>query len=275
MKFSVLMSVYYKEKQENLTLALESIVNQTSRPDELVLVKDGKLTKELDLVVESFAKKHPGFINIVTIKENKGLGLALRRGVKKCRHDIIARMDSDDVCHPTRFEKQIQFLIDNPAIQIVGSNAKDFIGNIKDVVSYRIFPEKHEDILKFSKRRCPLLHPTTMFRKEAIINAGNYEHFLWFEDYHLFIRLLRIDVKFHNIQEELLYFRSDENLFRRRGGLKYLLQDIRFQIFCLKSKHVNFWEFSTNLLLRISVRILPNNLRDKFYKTFLRKNLKV
>ncbi|MFV8826394.1 glycosyltransferase [Alkalihalobacterium sp. APHAB7] len=270
MEFSVLMSLYKNEKPEYLKEAIDSIIGQTLMPNEIVIVKDGELTIELENTLNEYSEQYQSIFKFVVLKKNVGLGLALREGVKACSNDIIARMDSDDIAHCERFRKQIDFMKSNPHITIVGTNVLDFDKTIKNVVSRRIFPESNNDIIKFSKRRCPFLHPSIVFKKQAVLEIGNYEHLLWFEDYYIFLKLLSRGYQGHNIQENLLYFRSNDNMFQRRGGINYLRQELRALTIFYKQGYYNFFYFITNLLVRSSVRVLGNKFRKIFYNKLLR-----
>ena len=172
-KVSVLMSIYFKEKPEYFIESLESIKNQTYKIDELVLVKDGPLTDEL----EDLIKKYKDILNIkeVPLEKNVGLGLALREGILHCSNEIVIRMDSDDIMENSKIEEQIKIFKDNPDYILVGTNAYDFNKNINDILSERIMPEKNDEILKFSKRRCPFIHAGIGFKKSYVLKAGNYE----------------------------------------------------------------------------------------------------
>lgn len=268
MKFSVLMSIYKKEKPEYFKLALASLANQKIKPSEIVIVKDGSLTSELEAVIESFKAIYDA-VKIVEIKENVGLGRALAIGVKACSYEWIARMDSDDISLNDRFYYQIEYLKSHKDCMLLGSWIEEFAsdGTYKKLTK---LPIHHEEILAFSKRRNPFRHMTIIFKKEAVLSVGNYRHFLWFEDYDLWVRLLQAGYKVANLPTVLVKVRADENFFERRGGLSYYRQELKFQRFLLKSKHISSVEFLFNIVVRGIVRFIPNKLRALFYKVFLR-----
>ncbi|MDE6655586.1 MAG: glycosyltransferase, partial [Anaeroplasmataceae bacterium] len=217
-KFSVLMSVYYKEKPEYLEESLLSLLRQTVLPNEIVIVKDGKLTEQLEAVLTKFSLQYP-FIHCYGYEENKGLGLALNYGVEKCQYDIIARMDSDDISREDRFELQLKVLLEKN-VDLLGSNTKEFIDTIDNVQSTRIMPENHEAILNYSKTRNPFVHPSIMTYKEVILSAGNFKNFYLCEDYDMWVRILEKGYKAYNIQDVLVYMRVGKDFYKRRGGLK-------------------------------------------------------
>ncbi|MBR1775009.1 MAG: glycosyltransferase [Bacteroidales bacterium] len=269
MQFSVLMSVYYKEQSGFLCQALNSVFNQTLRTDEVVLVKDGPLTKELDDAIEKYQEQYPE-LKVIKLAKNGGLGKALNEGLKHCSFDIVARMDTDDISKPDRFEKQIKFLEQHPEIDVVSSWIDEFENNINNVKSTKKLPEKHTDIYKFGKKKCPVNHPTVVFRKHAVENVGSYLHFPLFEDYYLWVRLLQNGAKFYNIQESLLYFRLSPNMFKRRGGIKYGLDEIRLQNKFFSMGFINLPTYIYNVIIRFTTRIIPNKLRECIYLKLLR-----
>lgn len=267
-KFSVLMSVYAKENPKFLRLAIESTINQSIKPNEIVIVKDGKLTLELDEVINDFKRNNKELINIVELKKNVGLGLALREGVNRCKYDIIARMDSDDICKYDRFEVQLQAIKNN--IDIVGSYIDEFEGNENNIISTRKVPLEKLDIYKYAKSRNPFNHQTVMFKKSAVLKVGNYKEFLWNEDYYLWMRMINENLNMINIPKSLVLVRTGKELFARRGGFKYAIVDFKLQKEFLSMKFINFNEFLKNCVLRISVRIIPNSLRKQIYLKLLR-----
>ena len=268
--FSVLISVYKKEKAEYLKRALQSVINQTLKPTEIVIVKDGPLTKELDDCIEDFQKQNSKLFKILSFKENRGLGLALRDGVKACKYEYIARMDSDDISKPDRFEKQFNYLQKHSETALLGTWITEFskYENKPDTVTK--LPYTHQEIIEFAKRRNPFRHVTVVFKKTAVIQSGNYRDFLWFEDYDLFVRMLQNGYIGANIPEYLVNVRADKDMFARRGGWQYLKQDYRFQKLLLKRKFIDKTDFIINITIRSIVRLIPNKLRSYFYKRILR-----
>ena len=163
-KYSVLMSVYYKENPEWFDKSIECMFEQTIKPSEFILVEDGPLTNELYEVVEKYKKEYPNEFNVIAIEKNVGLGPALKRGVEECSCEYIARMDSDDYCLPERIEKELKIFEQDPEIGIVGTNVSEFMDSIDNVICNVILPEKNEEIIKFSKKRNPFRHPSVMFK---------------------------------------------------------------------------------------------------------------
>jgi len=273
MKFSVLMSVYSKESPNFFRQALESLVNQTKVPNEIVLVKDGLLTKDLDDLILEYVLNYPNLIKIVSLSENKGLGNALSVGLLECSNELVARMDTDDICVPNRFEKQINFLTANLDVDVVGSNVEEFNKVPGDLRRYREMPEKGKQLLKYSKFRNPINHPTVVYRKAKVLEAGNYNGgILLFEDYSLFIRMIKNGANFYNIQESLLNFRSGSGIevIRRRSGFLYVKNEWKFSVFALRIKHLNFVEWLFYVLTKLPLRLLPPRVILYVYNSFLR-----
>ena len=270
-QFSVLISVYKKEKPEYLKTALQSIINQTLKPTEIVIVKDGLLTQELNNCIKEYEKQYPELIKIVAFKKNRGLGLALRDGVIACKYDYIARMDSDDIAKLERFAKQFQYLKQHPETALLGTWITEFSKDENKPDTLTELPCTHQEILKYAKKRNPFRHMTMLLKKEAVIKSGNYRDFLWFEDYDLWVRMLQKGYIAANIPEYLVNVRADEKMFARRGGWRYLKQDYRFQQLLLNSTFITCKQFIRNIFYRSIVRIMPNKLRIIFYKKVLRK----
>lgn len=268
--FSVLLSVYWKEQPAYLQQSLDSIFRQTLLPDEVVLVKDGLLTEELNQVIDMYILKPQ--LKVISLSENQGLGKALNEGLKHCSYDLVARMDTDDVAKPNRFEKQIAVFSAYPEIDVVGAWIDEFEGNIDNVISIRKLPETHDKIMKFAWKRNPINHPVVMFRKNAVLAAGSYRHFPLFEDYYLWVRMLLNGARFYNLQESLLYFRFSPDMFKRRGGWRYAIDEYKFQYRLLNLGFVNYCQFVQNVSVRFISRILPNDLRAILYKKVLRKS---
>lgn len=229
-KYSILMSVYYKEKPMWLRESIESMLSQTVKAEEFFIVKDGPLTDELDEVIDEYVKSYPELFTILALKKNMGLGPALAEGVKKCRNEIIIRMDSDDYSVPERCEKLLRELDKHPECGIIGSYEAEFSDDMNSPVAIHKVPETSEQIHAFMSRRCALLHPTVLYKKSVIINCGNYHDVRLYEDYDLFMRVvLEHNVKCYNIQENLYYIRINDAFFERRGGISYMKTAVGFK----------------------------------------------
>ena len=271
LKFSVLMSVYFKENPEWLKIALDSVINQTLSPNEIVLVQDGKLTDELYRVVEDYTKKYGNLFKIVPLEENVGLGEALRIGVENCSNEIIARMDTDDIARSDRFEKQIKFLKEHPDIDLVGSWISEFENNPNEIVSYRQVPTDSEDIYKFGQFRSPVNHMTVMYKKSAVLNAGNYQTFKCIEDYYLWVRMLKNGVKFANISECLVNVRAGSAMFKRRANLTYFFNsEFPLHTALYKMHYISFAQYIRNIVSKFLLRVMPQRAMAIVYKKFLR-----
>lgn len=270
MKFSVLMSIYFKEKPEYFDRCMKSIWDEQSiKPDEIVLVEDGKLTDELYEVINKWQKKLEDVLKIVSLEKNVGLGDALNIGLQHCSNELVARMDTDDIAVPNRFEKQLKILKNNN-IDICGSWVAEFEKDENEIISFRKVPEMHNEIIKFAKQRNPMNHPSVMYKKKSVLKAGGYKKMLWFEDYYLWVRMILSDSIFYNIQEPLVKMRVDNQLERRKG-FKYLINEIELQKKFLDLGFINEKEFIQNILIRNLPRILPSFLLKKVYDKVLRK----
>lgn len=267
---SVLLSLYHKESPTTLCQSLESVFTQSLQPNEVILVKDGPLTPELDGVLDEFLAKYP-MLKIIPLPKNQGLGKALNEGLKHCSHELVARMDTDDIAKPNRFERQIQVFEEHPEIDVVGSWIDEFEGEPTNIISTRRLPENHEEILRYAQKRNPMNHPVVMFKKSAVVNAGGYQHFPFFEDYYLWVRMALNSAKFYNIQESLLYFRFSPDMFKRRGGFSYACTEAKFQWHIHQLGFIGLFKTVFNITIRFGARIIPNSFRSWIYKNILRK----
>lgn len=271
MKISVLISVYKKENPLYLKECFLSLLSQTKIPDEIVVVKDGLLTKELNCLLNEFSKNN--LFKIVGYDKNQGLGLALRYGLNYCSGDLIVRMDSDDVCDKYRIEKQYNFLVNHPDVKIVGSNCLEFNGNISNVISKRVMPETNEEIISYSRTRNPFVHPSVTTYRSTILDAGNYRDYYLCEDYDLWVRILKNPSnKAYNIQENLVFMRVSNDFYRRRGGLKYCKALISFKRELYKSGYIRYKDYFKTKYATVFVSLMPGFLREFVYKKFLRKS---
>lgn len=265
------MSVYKKEKAEYLKLALDSVINQTLKPDEIVLVQDGELTKELYAVIKRYKQKYSNVFKTYALKQNQGLGKALNFGMEKCSYELIARMDTDDIAEPNRFELQLQEFIKDKDLALCGGQIAEFADNPNKITGYRNVPLVHNEILNFCKKRNPFNHMTVMFKKQAVQNVGGYQHMPYFEDYWLWARLLKAYYKAKNVDAVLVKVRAGQDMIARRGGWKYVKCITRFEKALYKIGIINLFDLLVYIFLRSAVAIIPESLRLVIYKLKLRK----
>ena len=268
--YSVLMSVYYKEKPEYLKDAIDSILDQTVKTDDFVLVCDGPLNEGLDRVIADYVRTVPGLFNVCRLPQNMGLAKALNKGILQCKNEIVARMDSDDISAPGRMGRELIAMREKEA-DIVGSNIIEFTGSTSNTGSSRIVPENNEEIIGFAKKRSPFNHPSVMFKKSAVSACGYYEDYRYFEDYNLWATMLSKGYKGYNIQENLLYMRAGDDMYRRRGGFGYVKCIFRFKNHLRKIGFISMGEFLRGAVAHSAVSIFPNKLRTLIYSKALRK----
>lgn len=264
------MSVYKKEKAEYLKMALNSVVNQTLKPDEIVLVQDGKLTEELYDVIEGYKCKYPDIFKTYTLEQNQGLGRALNFGMDKCRNEFIARMDTDDIAEPNRFELQIQEFIEDEELILCGGQIAEFADNPNEISGVRNVPLTHNEILTFVKKRNPFNHMTVIFKKQSVQSVGGYRHMPYFEDYWLWARMLKAGYKTKNVDNVLVKVRAGQDMIARRGGWKYVKCIVSFEKALYKIGIIKFLDLLAYALLRSVVAIIPESLRKFIYKNKLR-----
>lgn len=269
-QFSVLMSVYFREKPEYLDQSLASLFEQTVSPDEVVLVEDGPLNPGLDSVIECYRMRYPQ-LRIVKLAENMGLGAALNEGLRYCSHELVARMDSDDICVSDRFERQLSIFRTHPEYDIIGGWIDEFSHDPQQLDSIRKLPETHAALQRFFQSRSPMNHVSVMFRRSVVLEAGGYQSFYLLEDYWLWGRMLHRGARFYNIPAVLVHVRGGQAMTARRGGWKYAKSEIRLQREFLRMKLISPVIYYKNILVRSVVRLMPNKLRTFIYQRLLRK----
>lgn len=271
MKFSVLMSIYKNDNPKFLREAIDSVINQTLIPNEIVIMIDGQVPREISEVLEGFSSRYNELFNIVQLPQNVGLGVALNEGVTKCKYDIIARMDSDDICREDRFEKQIAEFKKNKNLSMVGSYIAEFYDDLNEIKAIRKVPISFVEVKVFAKKRNPMNHMTVMYKKSSVIDSGNYKHFLWNEDYYLWVRMITKNKEIINIPETLVYARTGEGMYKRRGGIKYAKMDFLLQLEFYRLGFITLSQMIINTCMRIISRLVPNKLRETIYLKYLRK----
>lgn len=273
-KISVLMSVYKNDIAENVKTAVESIIDQTVKPSQVVIVVDGPVPQETTDILNGLKDTYSE-VEIYPLEQNVGLGNALKEGMTHCRYEIVARMDSDDIAVEDRFEKQLACFEKDSDLSIVGSNIAEFIGDKNNVVSVRDVPVTHEEICDYLKKRCPFNHMTVMFKKSEVEKAGGYLHWFYNEDSYLWARMYLAGCKFANIPENLVYARINEATFQRRGGKKYYKSEKDLFKFMLDNKIITKSEYRKSCFIRYIIQVLmPNSLRKFVFLKLMRKKPK-
>jgi glycosyltransferase involved in cell wall biosynthesis len=264
------MSVYYKERPEWLKMSINSMLDQTIKADEFLIIKDGPLTDELDKVLDEYKIQYPELFNIIALDNNVGLGPALSCGIRLCRNELVARMDSDDYSDPQRCEKQLSVLQNDPTLDVVGCFENEFEDNIDNVMSIHTVPTTNEEINYYMRRRCALLHPTVIYKRSAVLSCGNYHNLYLYEDYDLFFRMVQNGARCFNIQEGLYYMRINENFFKRRGGWSYMKTVMNFKFKQYKKGYMSWKDYAISAGSQSVVCLLPNKLRKWVYLKILR-----
>ena len=269
--YSVLMPLYKKDNPEWFRISMDSILAQTVKPSEIVVTCDGPLPDELDEILQEYIRNNSTLFNVYRFEKNVGLGIALAKGIELCSNNLIARMDADDFAVSNRCEKQLAVFKENPTIDVVGSNVEEFVGDISNVVSHVVLPEKQSEIVKFAKRRCPIRHPALMYKKEAVLKAGNYRDYRHAQDYNLIVHMILSGAQIYNIQENLMYMRVSPDFYKRRGGVEQAKLVLRLKKEFYDCKFYSWGDFLISGVGNAVVALLPNALREAFYKAALRK----
>lgn len=270
-EYTVLMSVYCKENPEYLRKAIESVQVQSFPTDDFVLVCDGSLTRELDAVLATKQQEMGDVLKIIRLEKNGGLGNALNEGIKYCKNELIARMDSDDIAYPERCEKQIAVFNAHPEVSICSGIVEEFATDPTIVDARRVPPETNMEIIEFAKKRNPFNHPCVMYKKSAVEEVGSYQDFYLLEDYYLWLRMIMAGYQGYNIQEPLLHMRAGSEMYMRRAGWKYAKAQIKLFKFMKYEKFIGSGQYIKSCMIRTGSAIAPNWLRKFMFGKVLRK----
>ncbi|AOR57983.1 glycosyltransferase [Pectobacterium parmentieri] len=269
--FSVLMSIYKNETPDNFNDSLNSLFCQTLKPAEVVIVVDGPVDNAIYEVIEKWRSS----LNLVVkkIKSNVGLGNALNFGLNFCSHELIARMDTDDISLPDRFFKQINFMSINPSIAILGANVEEYDRLMQKSLGFKNVPSSYNEILSFSKKRNPFNHMSVVFRKSVILSVGGYRDHLLMEDYNLWLRVIATGHHVKNLEDTLLSVRVDSNSLVRRKGFLYIKSEIKLAKLKvelgIQDRKSSFFTF----IFRCVPRLLPKLLLTYIYKINRKKTV--
>ncbi len=272
-QFSVSMCVYGKDNPKHFDAALASIENQTVKPIEIVLVVDGPIPDAIENIIKMHRSAAHGYdFNVVYLERNMGHGEARRICFDHCACDLIALMDADDLSVPDRFEKQIDFFEKHPELSIVGGYIHEFIGMPDNCVGKRIVPTSDAEIKEYMKKRCPMNQVTVMFRKQDVAEVGGYSDWYCEEDYYLWIRLALAGKKFANVAENLVNVRVGDEMYSRRGGMKYFKSEAKLQKYMLKHNVIGFGRYLINVSERLILQVLmPNSVRGFLFQKLARE----
>lgn len=271
MEFSVLMSIYYKENTDYLRQCLDSLVSQTVMPTEIVIVKDGPLTDGLESVFSEYVAKNEGLYKFVPLEINHGLGFALAEGVKNCSYELIARMDTDDISRKDRFEIQLKEFESDPDLDICGSHIEEFEGDVTNIVAKRTVPLEDAAIKKYQKKRDGFNHVSVMFKKSAVLKAGNYQSCLLMEDTFLWANMFMTGAKGKNVDDSLVFVRIGKDMYERRGGFAYYKKYKAGRKRVRQTGFIGFWDYHTSLVVQFIVAMMPNKLRGWVFKKVLHR----
>lgn len=265
--FSLLMPVYVGDRSDFFLRAfLSSVTEQSLRPDEVVIVEDGPLSDDMHAVIDRLVAESPVHVVRVVLPKNIGLALALDAGLAACTHEVVARMDADDISFPERFEKQLPLL--GQGFDLVGAGLIEFEGH-ESAIGITRTPPAGDDIAASARLAQPFFHPTVVFRKSTVASAGGYIDIGPMEDYWLFARMIHNGARVANIQEPLVRYRISEGAYARRGGWGKLKTEINLQRHLRSIGFTSRAQFLRNLLVRGGYRLVPEAVRRRAYRRLI------
>lgn len=273
-KYSVLMSVYFKDDADNLRLAIDSMLNQTVKPEQYVVVEDGKLTSELNTVIDEYENQYPELFTIVKIAQNKGLANALNEGIKVCRNELVARMDADDISLPERCEKELECFELYPDLDICGCQIDEFYDDVRNIRTSRVAPTNFNDIKKFMRKRQPFNHPTVIYKKEKVIEYGGYSLLKRKEDFDLFSKMITNNCRAINLEEHLYLYRANDSNYKRRKNFENYKSALNVYVRHIKRGGCTIIDFIIICIAETIFFIMPLSFMRKISDKFLREKVK-
>lgn len=270
--YSVLMTVYHAENPEHFDMAIRSILDQTCRTDDFVIICDGPLTDALDLVLERYIRDYPDLFHIVRLPENVGIGQANNAGLKQCKHDLVAKMDADDIAVPDRCEKQVARFRENPKLTILGGIIEEFDQDPQAPFAVRHVPAGYDQIRKFARRRQPFNNTTVMYRRSAVEAVGGYRELRRCEDFDLYIRLLHAGFYAENLQDVLVKVRVDNGACSRRASSSTLKGVIRSRWYSFRIGYSSLLDFMICVAGETVILVCPSSVQQFIYNSFLRQH---
>ena len=264
MEFSLVMAVYAKENPLHLSQCFQSIERQTIKPTEIILVKDGPLGVELEKVIKDSSL----CMRFIAFDTNMTQGIARAEGTKAAKYKWVALMDSDDICMPDRFKKQLEFINNNPNIDMLGGQVMEFEQD--KYLSIKNVPLTHKEIITYAKKRNPFNAMTMIFKRDIALQAGNFRYFPGFEDYDLWVRMINAGAICANHPDILVDARTGSGMYKRRKGLSYIKFEYKMQKQLKELGLIGIFQFIKNIILRIPIRLLPTCCIRFFYSKFAR-----
>lgn len=271
--FSVLICVYKNDKSEYFASALDSVMNQSLKAEEIILIVDGPVPDSINHIIERYTCVQA--LQVLRLAVNMGHGNARRYGLEHCSCQYVALMDSDDISRHDRFEKQIKCFEENSNLHVVGGNIAEFSKSPEHITGIRRVPEKDDEIKKYMRSRCPFNQVTVMFKKSIAMEAGGYLDWYCNEDYYLWIRMFQHGAVFCNLNQILVDVRTGSDMYKRRGGFKYFISEAGIQNYMKKNKIISLPQYLYNIAVRFIVQILmPNRVRGFVFRKFAREESK-
>jgi glycosyltransferase involved in cell wall biosynthesis len=264
-KLSLLLPVWAGDRPEFLAAAFDSsVTGQTRAPDQVVIVEDGPLPDPLARCVKELAATSPVPVEIVALPVNVGLGPALDAGLAACAHDVVARMDADDISEPHRFAVQMPII--EGGCDLVGSGLVEFAADPHDVVGTRTPPTDPDDIRTRARFADPFNHPTVVYRRAMVRAVGGYGDFPRMEDYLLWAKMLLAGARVANVAEPLVRYRVGAGAYARRGGRAQLRAELALQRRFRRIRFTTRRQFLRNVLVRGGYRLVPEKVRRMAYR---------
>ncbi|UIP58020.1 glycosyltransferase [Agromyces marinus] len=266
--FSLLMAVYRGDHPVHFQKAFtSSVAGQTRRPDQVVLVQDGPVSPGLEGAIEHALADSPAPVLHHRIERNVGLADALAQGLRLSDHDIVARMDADDISLPERFAAQLPAI--EGGLDLVGTGMLEFLDDDGSIVGRRVPRTGQAEIERYARFHDPFSHPTVVYRRSAVEHAGGYRPLGLMEDYWLFARMIHAGARVGNLAEPLVMYRVGDGAYARRGGRAQWRSELALQRAFRRIGFTTRGQYLRNVAVRGGYRFVPEPVRKAAYRRFI------
>jgi glycosyltransferase involved in cell wall biosynthesis len=250
-----------------------TVMAQTRAPAQVVLVQDGPVSPGLEGAIESAIAKSPIPVRHHRIAQNAGLARALAEGLALSDHDIVARMDADDISLPERFAAQLPLI--EGGLDLVGTGMLEFLDDDGSIVGRRVPRTEQAEIERYARFHDPFSHPTVVYRRSAVERAGGYEPLGLMEDYWLFARMIHAGARVGNLAEPLVMYRVGEGAYARRGGVAQWRSELRLQRALRRIGFTSRTQYVRNVAVRGTYRFVPEPIRRRAYRRLIARGSSV
>lgn len=273
-KYSVIMTLYSGDVAEYFKQSFASLLQQTLLPAEIIIALDGAIPDDLRAVCRAMQRASVVPVRLVQLPENRGHGAACNAAIKASRHELIGKLDADDIAFPDRFERQVAMFCRDGDLAVCSGYLAEFSRDITAITSQRRVPTEQSEIRAFMRRRSPFNHPAVMYKRSAVLAVGGYPEIRRAEDYCLWVKLLAGGYKGANIAAPLVYFRASDASYGRKKSWGNIVDSLRARWFGYRQGVSSLWDVVVVFVAHALLFVLPRRTVAGFYRVVLRRDVR-